>query len=420
MTISTSDQSPSLASRPDNDDLQTSELLELITRVFVPHADGEALAILVDLPDANLPDNAAWRERRRIAATWALGLAQAHASGENSIPCALFAYGNVRRNNADLPDRAWSIPLSTESSDTTPETLLPDHASALDPAAAVSFEEAVFTQYTIIMAPTELSATAPLKLAARTHGFRAATMGGFGPKMIPALRLDYTEIDRRCQRLKVLVDEAARAELSFVHTNDATTTWHLTLDLRHRKSHASTGLFPKGGIAGNLPSGETYIVPYEGEIPDDPSQSGGLLPVQLDATRDEIVVYRIVENKALEVLGDGPQAQSERARLAAEPAYGNLAELGLGVLADFGLKAIGEVMLDEKLGLHIAFGRSDHFGGQVGAKDFTTPEAVVHIDRVYVPDTMPAVRAAKVDLVSTTGEITPLLRDGRYVFDEPL
>ncbi|MCK5798450.1 MAG: hypothetical protein KAI47_14765 [Deltaproteobacteria bacterium] len=418
MTISTSDPNPSPVSQPDKDDLQTSDLLKLIKRVFVPRTEGEALAILVDIPNNDLPDNAAWRERRRIAATWALGLAQAHTRGESLIPCGLFAYENVRRNNADLPDKAWSIPLSTESPDADPETLLPNHADALDPATALSFEEAVFTQYTIIMAPTELSATAPLKLAARTYGFRAATMGGFGPKMIPALRLDYTEIDRRCQRLKILVDEAARAELSFVHAKDATTTWHLTLDLRHRKSQASTGLFPKGGVAGNLPSGETYIVPYEGEIPGDPSQSGGLLPVQLDPTRDEIVVYRIVENKALDVLGDGLQAQSERARLAAEPAYGNLAELGLGVLADFGLKAIGEVMLDEKLGLHIAFGRSDHFGGQVGAKDFTTPEAVVHIDRVYVPDTMPAVRAAEVDLVSATGEITPLLRDGRYVFDE--
>ncbi|MCK5796804.1 MAG: hypothetical protein KAI47_06470 [Deltaproteobacteria bacterium] len=46
------------------------------------------------------------------------------------------------------------------------------------------------------------------------------------------------------------------------------------------------------------------------------------------------------------------------------------------------------------------------------------PEAVVHIDRVCVSDTMPAVRAAEVDLVSATGEITPLLSDGRYVFDE--
>jgi phosphoribosylaminoimidazole-succinocarboxamide synthase len=33
----------------------------------------------------------------------------------------------------------------------------------------------------------------------------------------------------------------------------------------------------------------------------------------------------------------------------------------------------------EKLGLHIAFGRSDHFGGQVGAAKFSKPEEVVHV-----------------------------------------
>ena len=65
----------------------------------------------------------------------------------------------------------------------------------------------------MILAPTELSATAPLKVQARRHGFRAATMPGFGPPMIPALRLDYTEVNRRCVALKVLLDEAIGAQV---------------------------------------------------------------------------------------------------------------------------------------------------------------------------------------------------------------
>ena len=55
-------------------------------------------------------------------------------------------------------------------------------------------------------------------------------------------------------------------------------------------------------------------------------------------------------------------------------------ELGLGVLAAFGVKPIGKVLLDEKLGLHIAFGRSEHFGGRVGPGNFSSPDAVIHID----------------------------------------
>jgi leucyl aminopeptidase (aminopeptidase T) len=400
-----------------NESLATAELLQLLERVFQPKEDDRALAILVDLPDTALPDNAAWRERRNIAASWALGLAAARRAGQAPFDVALFAYRNARHNNADLPAEAWRISLDERAEGQAAAALLPDDAGKLAAASGaeqVSFAEDVFARHAMLMAPTELSATAPLKLAAKTHGFRAATMGGFGPLMIPALRLDYTEIDRRCRALKARVDAASAATFRWVHAHDVSREWRLTLDLRHRQGHASGGLFPQAGVAGNLPSGESYIVPYEGERDGDPSRSAGSMPVQLDPTHEEIVVYRIVENRAVEVLGDGPQAQAEREHLDAEPAYGNVAELGLGVLADFGLGPIGEVMLDEKLGLHIAFGRSDHFGGQVGAKDFSSAEAVIHIDRVYIPETMPLLRVAEVDLVDAAGHATPLMRDGTY------
>jgi hypothetical protein len=42
------------------------------------------------------------------------------------------------------------------------------------------------------MAPTQYSATAPLKNAARKFNLRAATMPGFSPAMIPTLKIDYS------------------------------------------------------------------------------------------------------------------------------------------------------------------------------------------------------------------------------------
>jgi leucyl aminopeptidase (aminopeptidase T) len=164
-------------------------------------------------------------------------------------------------------------------------------------------------------------------------------------------------------------------------------------------------------VAGNLPSGEAYIVPYEGELTGDPSRSSGVMPVQFGA---EIVRYRIEGNKALEVISEGPKSREEAALLAREPAYGNLAELGLGVLAAFGIKPIGEILLDEKLGLHLAFGRSDHFGGQMGPAQFSGPEAVIHIDRVYAPETQPDVKVLAVDLAMADGSMVALIRDGEY------
>ncbi|NIN09989.1 MAG: hypothetical protein GTO61_01095, partial [Gemmatimonadales bacterium] len=58
--------------------------------------------------------------------------------------------------------------------------------------------------------------------------------------------------------------------------------------------------------------------------------------------------------------------------------------------------------------------RSDHFGGQVGAKNFSSPEKVAHIDRVYIPEVQPAVRVIAVDLEKPSGRV-PLMRDARYV-----
>jgi hypothetical protein len=360
----------------------SADLVRLIERVFRPRAADRGLAVLVDLPDERVPDHPDWTARREMAATWCRKLSD--AAGKLGLErVALAQYPNVGRNNADLPDE-----VSVGGQPTTFEQLFAGHS--------------------ILVAPTEFSATAPLKLAARRHGFRAATMPGFKTAMLPALQLDYEEIDRRCRKLAAALDDAQSASLRFAAGGREQ---ELFLDLRHRRATASGGLVHRPGTAGNLPSGETYIVPYEGERTGDPSGSRGELPVELDG---ELMVYRIENNCVAEVLGEGPRAAVERREVVVEPAYANVAELGIGLLADYGIRPVGEILLDEKLGLHIAFGRSDHFGGSVGVEDFTGPEKVIHIDRVYIPEVQPQVRVLSVDLTSPDGT-TPLMRDGRMV-----
>ena len=371
------------------------ELSALVARVFQPTPEDTRLGIMVDLPDEKVPDDAGWAARREIAAEWAelLGM-QARETGYET---RLLLYPNVHTNNGDLPGRCWIHPGGP----------VPASAAELDPAASVAMTE-VFDSFPMLLALTKFSSTAPLKMAAKKHPMRAATMPGFSAAMIPALRLDYGEVNRRVDILKAHLDRATGADFVFRHPGGED---RLHLDLRHRTGHASGGLLPKRGVAGNLPSGESYIVPYEGEVDGDPSRSEGVLPVQFGK---EVVRYRIERNRAVEVLTRGPESEREAALLAKEPAYANLAELGLGVLAAFGVKPVGSVLLDEKLGLHIAFGRSEHFGGQVGPSAFSSPEAVVHIDRVYVPETQPDVLPAVVDLVFEGGERLPLMRDGEF------
>lgn len=380
--------------------LTAVELVAMVERVFKVQPQDKALAIIIDLPDEHTPDHDRWAARRAMAHGWAAELATA-AQQELGLSVHLYLYRNVRHNNADLPGNAWAHRFGD----------LPATPDGLDPATAEPFDS-IFKTHSILIAPTQFSATAPLKLAARKYGFRAATMPGFAASMIPALRLDYGEINRRVLLLKTMLDPATGCRLRF--RVDGSKEYELFLDLRHRQAHASGGLFPDAGVAGNLPSGETYIVPYEGEVDGTPTASQGILPVQF---ADEIVLYKIEDNRAVEVFSTGPESDRERTMLAAEPAYGNMAELGLGVLSDYGLAPTGEILLDEKLGLHIAFGRSDHFGGQIGAKDFSAPEAVVHIDRVYIPATQPRISAVSVDLIGPGDETTPLMRDDNYVVD---
>lgn len=376
--------------------LRGDELVALIRRVFQPREAEKGLAILVDLPDAKVADNPDWATRRSIARGWLRELESCEvALGMKPV---LVLYRNAHTNNGDLPERCW-IHRGND---------LPNVAEALDPADTIPFEE-LFATYPVMLALTQFSATAPLKMAAKRHAFRAATMGGFCEAMIPALRLDYGDVNRRVEFLKDLLDRAQGADLSLAYPGGVGS---LHLDLRFRSAHASGGLLPKPGTAGNLPSGEAYIVPFEGES--EPSRSAGTLPVQFGS---EVVLYRIENNRAVAVLTDGPMSSKEAERLAKEPAYGNIAELGLGVLAAFGIKPIGKTLLDEKLGLHVAFGRSEHFGGQVGPQAFSSPEAVVHIDRVYVPEMQPDIVVSRVDLVMDDGTVMPLMRDGQYVVD---
>jgi hypothetical protein len=379
--------------------LSAKDLLFMVQRVFQPRPEDKAMAILVDLPDARVEDNPAWRKRREMAADWAKKLQSVQE--QLGLKVNLLLYCNAHTNNADLPASAWLYAQDD----------LPEKAEDLAKTDAVSFDS-VFEDHGILIAPTEFSPTAPLKLAAREKGIRAATMPGFSADMIPALRLDYQEINRRVAFMSGLLTRAQKATLDFVV--DGRTGHRLELDLRHRQAHSSGGLFPDPGVAGNLPSGESYIVPYEGELDGDASGSAGQMPVQFG---DDVVVYTIENNRAVAVAGEGQAFREEALHLDREPAYGNLAELGLGVLSDFGLEPIGEILLDEKLGLHIAFGRSDHFGGHVGAAQFSGPDEVIHIDRVYIEALQPRIVVAQVELELDDGARMHLMRNGHYVVD---
>lgn len=378
--------------------LSESELLQLVQAVFPTLPNDRYLTLLADIPNNPQDDHDDWKVRRQLAYDWYRKLS-IHKEALNLEGVRLCAYASVDSNNADLPEYGFVYdkslpPVSNE--------LIGDKWRF----------NTIFNNTQLFLAPTQFSTTAPLKVAAKQYGFRAATMPGFSPKMIPALRIDYELVNQRCQFMKTKLDAATGASVQF---RIEERNYDMFFDLRYRLGHASGGRFPEPGTAGNLPSGETYIVPYEGEK-GTVSTTTGELPVQFD---EEIVVFEIQNNRAVGVLSSGVHSQKQAEYLQREPSYGNMAELGFGILSDFGLQPIGQILLDEKLGFHIAFGRSDHFGGAVGPGNFSSPKAVVHIDRIYIPKTQSKIRIKHIDLEYKDGATERIMQDDSYlVFSE--
>ncbi|MCP4151810.1 MAG: hypothetical protein GY757_28965 [bacterium] len=377
--------------------LSGTELINLIQSVFPTFPEDRKLGILVDVPKDPKDDTANWEQRRAIAEGWFTTLKDNYGvMGLEGV--SLIAYPDVDSNNADLPAKAFLI-----------KDKLPPLAGGLKEAGEEVEFATIFQEYQLFMAPTQYSTTAPMKNAAKKYGFRAATMPGFSPKMIPALRIDYNEVSRRVSIIKEKVDPALWADVLF--TDDNGDTYKMYFDLRFRKGHLSPGRFPVKSTAGNLPSGETYIVPYEGEE-GEKTKTAGILPVQIG---EDILRFTIEENVAIAVEGEGDAVEAERDHLKREPAYGNMAELGFGVLSDFGLEPIDEILLDEKLGFHVAFGRSDHFGGAVGPGDFSSPQSVIHLDRIYIPATQPKITVTSIVLGYEGDKTEKIIENGQYL-----
>lgn len=375
-----------------NRNLTLQELIALLSSVFQPHPDDRALTLFLDLPDARRPDNPAWMDRRRIAAEWYVLLAK----NMDALPFAgvnCCVYPNVGTNNGELPQEVSLVEGQARSSGKQPGQDLP--------------LQRVLQESSVVIAMTELSATAPLKVLARKIGFRGATMPGFNRMMLPALGLDYEKVNARVMQIKERLDRADSARMSFMSQGE---NFSLEIDLRGSEGHASGGLIREPGTVANLPSGEAYAVPFEGEGERRRSRTAGTLPVQFGS---EVVLFQIEENKAVAVKGTGPETAKQAAMLVAEPAYGNIAELGIGVLGDWGVQPVGNTLLDEKLGPHVAFGRSDHFGGKTGPSSFRDPKNVVHIDWVYVPSCQPLVKVESISLTYEGGSREEIIRSGR-------
>jgi hypothetical protein len=356
------------------------DLQQLIRDVFDPQP-GENVLILVDMPHESLTDHEAWRERRQMAEDWKLGFeALANKMEFNVYP--IMTYAATGAHNGPLPD-----------------------IGEMD-GTEIAFDD-IFAESHIVVAMTEYSATAPLiEYARKFPHLRVASMPGVSPAMQDtALAVDHEKMAERCNLIDEKLSDAIAARVLFV------TGHQMYFDLHHRHPEVDDGMLHQDtsglGVI-NLPSGETFIAPYEGEIEDQPSETHGIIPLQCGVTR---ALIHVSENRVTHVTGDEHCAKQFREFFETDEALRNIAELGFG--CNDRAIVTGNVLEDEKVyGIHLAFGRSDHIGGVIGPEDFSDPANVMHVDYVYALEG--EMWPIDVNLIYEDGSKFEIIRDNKY------
>ncbi|CAN5620782.1 aminopeptidase [soil metagenome] len=210
----------------------------------------------------------------------------------------------------------------------------------------------------VVLCATSRSLThTDARRAASAAGARVATLPGVTEAiMVRCMNADYGKIAERTERIRALMAAARTIKVQAPSGTD------LVMPIGGRRALASTGLIREKGQWGNLPTGEAYLAPVEGQSQGVVVVDGSMAGVGM--TREPIRIV-VKDGYATEITG-GPEASTLIALL--EP-HGRDAR----TVAEFGIgtndRAIltGVILEDEKvLGtIHIAFGDNKSMGGSV-------------------------------------------------------
>jgi len=251
-----------------------------------------------------------------------------------------------------------------------------------DPARPIA---AALSACDVYIAPTSRSLShTPARKRATDNGARGATMPGVTEDMLArVMAVDFDLMASRSRAVAELLSAAEHAHVTCPRGTD------FTVDLSGRDGVSDDGNMTAAGAFGNLPAGEGFIAPLNGE---GTIVAVSLAPLGLSAEPATLTVAdgRIVAAEG----GLGPQYLE---LLTAHGELGtNLAELGIGT--NDRAQLTGNVLEDEKIlgTVHVAFGASAGIGGTVSVP--------IHLDVVVLEASL------------RIGETT-VLDAGRYVLD---
>ena len=291
----------------------------------------------------------------------------------------------------DAPLRSIALALRQSAQELGAEVLLvemiPRSTNGEEPPAEVAD---LMKKMDVVLCPTSKSLThTDSRRAASALGVRIATLPGVTEEvMIRCMNADYQRIAERTFRLCALLEKASTVRVTAPAGTD------IVMPIQGRAAHASSGLFREKGLWGNLPTGEAYLAPLEG-------QSNGVVVVDgsmagVGMTQEPIRI-EVRDGYAAEITGG---AEAARLRELLEP-HGpdgrNVAEFGIGTND----KAIltGLILEDEKVmgTIHIAFGDNKSMGGNVRVASHL--DGLIKHPTVWLDDRM-------------------ILRDGRLLLED--
>lgn len=376
---------------PQERDFPSFSLERLMTTCFGA-GQGEKLCILIDLPDPKQIKDFAFLNDETLSIqnygyiVFYQGFKNGMLDKLNYTGGDIFAYEETGGSNLDMEDEAY------------------------DPQGKqLSLEKDIYPNYDLILVVSTFSATAPLTAEAKRFGFRGATLHGLNQIIVDSgLSVDYNEVSRDAEKLRLALTKADAFEIDFEVEGQHTT---LKLFCNKQEAQKSHGLCPPGAPdVANLPAGEVYFVPNSGE---------GRFPFKYD---EETVGMLDVEDgfikKSSLIYGDYEKIKEHNERLQSDPMTGALGELGFGTQV---LPFSGRDIQDEKIlgTVHVATGRSDHLGGHLVPSMFKEKKNASHDDVLYAPHKTPEIRVPQVRMIrdEKSTVILERYRPAQYLID---
>jgi len=259
----------------------------------------------------------------------------------------------------DEPLRAIGYALWKEAKELGAEVvlieILPRKTNGEEPPVEVA---EMMRNVDVVLCPTSKSLThTDARRNASVRGVRVATLPGVTEEiMIRCMNADYKKIAERTFKLCAIMEKTKTIRVTAPSGTD------ITMPIKGRQAHASSGLFREKGLWGNLPTGESYLAPLEGESNGIVVVDGSMASVGMTKEPIRIVVK---DGYATEITGG---TEAKRLIELLEP-HGKDAR----TVAEFGIgtndKAIltGNILEDEKVmgTIHIAFGDNKSMGGNI-------------------------------------------------------